>query len=340
MTNLLMLLLAASTLPTSWRQLPALPDREGFAGAFAGVSGGALIVAGGANFPDKKPWEGGKKVWYDQIFVLDRPDGEWKAAGTLGKRLAYGVSLSYRDSVICVGGSDADRHHADAFHLQWTNGQIDSTPLPPLPRPIANAWGAIIADHLYIAGGQASPDARAALDTLYTLDLSAADAKWRACDPCPGGGRILAVAAAMDGDFYVVGGAALIADDAGKVTRRYRNDAWRFRPGSGWMRLPDLPHPVVAAPSPAPDERRAFFILGGDDGTQVGVTPPLGHTGFSRKILRFDVAANRWEIAGKLPAPRVTTPCIRWNDLWVIPSGEAFPGVRSPQVWGIGAIAP
>src|SRR5262245_23532811 len=36
----------------TWTQLPPLPDREGFAGAFAGVTGGALIVAGGANFPD------------------------------------------------------------------------------------------------------------------------------------------------------------------------------------------------------------------------------------------------------------------------------------------------
>ena len=52
-----------------WERLPSLPDREGFAGLFAGVSGGALLVAGGANFPDAKPWEGGKKVWYDTVFV-------------------------------------------------------------------------------------------------------------------------------------------------------------------------------------------------------------------------------------------------------------------------------
>ena len=41
--------------------------------AVAGVSGGALLVAGGANFPDKKPWQGGTKVWYDTVFVLDEP---------------------------------------------------------------------------------------------------------------------------------------------------------------------------------------------------------------------------------------------------------------------------
>ena len=46
-----------------WEKLPPLPDREGFAGSFAGVSGDALLVAGGANFPGAKPWEGGAKAW-------------------------------------------------------------------------------------------------------------------------------------------------------------------------------------------------------------------------------------------------------------------------------------
>ena len=73
--------------PAGWHRLPAIPDREGVAGAFAGVSGGALVVAGGANFPGKKPWEGGTKTWTDAAFVLDAPDGTWKPAGKLPGRL-------------------------------------------------------------------------------------------------------------------------------------------------------------------------------------------------------------------------------------------------------------
>ncbi|HVJ83856.1 MAG TPA: galactose oxidase, partial [Planctomycetia bacterium] len=56
-----------------WSRLPSLLDRHGFAGMFVGVSGGALICAGGANFPEKKPWEGGAKVWHDGVFALERP---------------------------------------------------------------------------------------------------------------------------------------------------------------------------------------------------------------------------------------------------------------------------
>ena len=50
-----------------WSDLPALPpgagqtEQIGVAGPFAGVHGGALIVAGGANFPQAAPWKGGAK---------------------------------------------------------------------------------------------------------------------------------------------------------------------------------------------------------------------------------------------------------------------------------------
>ena len=60
-----------------WEKLPLIPNALGVAGAFAGVSGDALLVAGGANFPGKKPWEGGSKVWHREVFVLEKPDGEW-----------------------------------------------------------------------------------------------------------------------------------------------------------------------------------------------------------------------------------------------------------------------
>ncbi|HEY1049903.1 MAG TPA: hypothetical protein VGE39_09120, partial [Prosthecobacter sp.] len=60
---------------TAWKRLPDVPDERGFAGSFAGVSGGSLIVAGGTHFIDKMPWEGGTKLWYDTVFALDKPDG-------------------------------------------------------------------------------------------------------------------------------------------------------------------------------------------------------------------------------------------------------------------------
>lgn len=325
---LLFLAAVGAAPPAGWHRLPALPDREGVAGAFAGVSGGALLAAGGANFPGKKPWEGGAKTWTDAAFVLDAPDGTWKPAGTLPRPLGYGVSATHRGAVVCAGGSDRTRHHADAFRLEWKAGKLHTSPLPPLPRPAANGCGALVGDTLYVVGGQEAPDALAS-KAAFALDLSAAEPRWAARPELPVP-RILAAAAVCDGKLYVAGGCELVRD-GDRVTRRYLRDIYRLDPG-GWKRIADLPRPSAAAPSPAPADGNGFLLLGGDDGSQVQ-TAPDRHPGFVRSILRYDVAADRWTAAGELPAPRVTVPCVRWGDRWVIPSGEARPGVRSPEVW-------
>lgn len=329
---LLMLSLGASAVAADPERLPTLPDKEGFAGCFAGVSNGVLLVAGGANFPDKKPWEGGRKVWYDTIFALDRPDGSWRIAGRLPRPLGYGVSVTQGQRVVCVGGSDADRHHAEAFRLDWQGGRVRTTPLRPLPQPLANACGALVGDILYVAGGLQGPEDRATVRTVWQIDLAAAEPQWRALPPLPGSGRMLAVAAAFDGAFHVAGGVDLAADAGKQVQRRYLTDAYRYAPGTGWQRLPDLPHPVAAAPSPAPADATGFYLLGGDDGSQVS-TPPERQRGFHKIVLRFDPSTRTWVEAGTLGAARVTAPCIRWHETWVIASGEIRPGVRSPEVW-------
>ncbi len=91
-----------------WRQLPDLPDALGVAGPFVGVHNDALIVAGGANFP-QPVWEN-EKVWHDRIHVLTKTDDgyPWKSGGTLPRPIAYGAAVSTPDGVVCMGGNDAD----------------------------------------------------------------------------------------------------------------------------------------------------------------------------------------------------------------------------------------
>ncbi|HEY1187049.1 MAG TPA: hypothetical protein VGE74_05295 [Gemmata sp.] len=314
------------------KRLPSLPDKEGFAGAFAGTSNGALVVAGGANFPGKKPWEGGAKVWHDNVFVLEKPGGEWKRVGKLPRALGYGVSVTYRDRVVCAGGSDAEQHFADCFALEWSGGKLTTTKLPPLPKRVANACGALVGDTLYVAGGTEKPDSTEALRTVFTLDLSAAKSEWHEEKPTPAPGRVLAVGAAFGGKFWLVGGAELLPDKDGKPIRRYLKGATFHDPTKGWGRGPELPRAVVAAPSPAPADAAGFYLLGGDDGSQLAAAPTR-HTGFSKKVLRFDGKTGAWVEVGELTAPRVTAPCVRWRDAWVVSSGEVRPGVRSPEVW-------
>jgi N-acetylneuraminic acid mutarotase len=316
-----------------WMPLPLLPDREGFAGPFAGIAGGNLIVAGGANFPEKRPWEGGTKVWYDSLFLLDQPNGQWRAGPRLPHAAAYGVSLTIPNGILCLGGGDAERHFNDVLLLRSNGATLTIDDWPALPEPRAFGCGALLDGKIYLFGGIDRPDATSAQKTLWRLDLSDAARRWEVLAPCPGTGRILATAAALDGAFYVCGGAGLHQGTDGKPVRDWLNDAWRYRPDQGWERIADLPRVSVAAPSPAsPLGPTSFAILGGDDGSQIDV-PPTVHRGFPRTILVYEVSANRWSERGKVPFSLVTTAAVEWQGQVIIPGGETRPGIRSTEVW-------
>ncbi len=317
-----------------WRQLPLLPDPIGFAGMFAGTSGDALLVAGGANFPDRMPWDGGRKVWHDTVFLLDRTNGTWHSVFKLPRPLGYGVSVTALNGVLCIGGSDATQHVREAFLLSWERGKLKSRPLASLPAPLANSCGAVLGSTVYVAGGTTTPDATNALKNFWALDLAKHGATWQELEPWPGPARMLSVAASAAGSFYVAGGADLAPDVNGKPVRTYLKDAHRFTPGKGWQRVADMPNPVVAAPTPAPTPNpHSFLVMGGDDGQLVNFEPKAKHPGFPGRVLSYDTTLDRWSVSGNTPAPRATAPTANWQGWFVIPSGEARPGVRSPEVW-------
>jgi solute:Na+ symporter, SSS family len=327
---------ASNTTQLNFKQLPPLPDSLGVAGPYAGVTGGALLVAGGANFPNGFPWQGGTKVWYDRVWALDAPDGAWREVGRLPRPLAYGISVTTRDGIVCVGGSDAQRHYAASFLLSWDRHTLNIKPLPDLPVPLACASGALLGNTVYVFGGASEPGEKAALNRLFALDLSVAQPIWTELEPCPGKPRILAVAAVQSGAFFIAGGCALESAAEGKVSRKYLRDTWRYTPGQGWKQMADLPHPVTAAPSPAPSIGQAhFLVLGGDDGSKVDFQPIQEHPGFSNEILAYHTITDTWAVMGRTPAPRVTVPVVEWNGRFVIPNGEARPGVRSAEVWSL-----
>ena len=335
--------LAAFAQSTSlhWLQLPSLPDPIGFAAPFAGTSGGALIVAGGANFPGAMPWDGGQKVWYDSIFVLSKPQGHWLTGFELPHEIAYGVSVSTPEGVLCAGGSDAHQHFRDVFLLSWRNGKIETRNFPPLPRPMADGCGGLVGTTFYVAGGTEKPDATNALQTFWSIDITARHPTWVELQPWPGPPRMLAVAAATvtptflsasDGAFFLFSGVELSADSTGKPARRYLKDAYRFTPREGWKRISDLPRAAVAAPSPAIRCNGQLLIVSGDDGTKVNFEPKSKHPGFPKDVLAYDLSNDRWTRIADSPLSRATAPVVEWNGMAVIPNGEPKPGYRTPEV--------
>lgn len=325
---------SAETLPLRWQQLPPIPDAEGFAGAFAGVSRGALLVAGGANVAAKRWQPDFVKSWHDRIFVLETGETQWREFGQLPRACAYGVSID-AGNLLCIGGGDATENFADVFTIHYKYAALVRTPLPSLPQPCAMMCGARVGDTVYIAGGLQSPTATRPLNTFWSFDLNRREAAWRELPPCPGPARILAVAASHDGAFFIFSGAKLSPGPDGKPVREYLRDAWRFAPDQGWKRLADLPRAAVAAPSPAPVVDGRVLVISGDDGANVKFSPAEDHPGFPREVLAYDVAGDSWSTAGEAPFSRATVPVVKWRNQFVIPNGEVRPRVRTPEVWAL-----
>jgi SSS family transporter len=319
--------------PIEWSQLPDLPEPLGVAGPFVGVSDGALIVAGGAQF-ETSPFQGGVKRWVDRVWALDEPQGAWRDAGSLPRALGYGVSVTTPDGMIWAGGSDAQRHYADVWRVRISDGHVRFETLPPLPAPRANAAGAVLNGVLFVAGGQESPSSTQASHNFWALDLARVSGGWQELQPWPGPARILPVVAAQDGAVYVFSGAELLADANGAATRRFLTDGYRYRPGEGWDKVAGPPEPVVAAPSLGWGAAHVF-VLGGDDGSQFFRNEELGdnHPGFPRATRAYHTITDSWAQFSNAPFGHVATTAVEWRGAIAVPSGEDRPGHRSPAVF-------
>ncbi|GAA5221526.1 sodium:solute symporter family transporter [Membranihabitans marinus] len=324
----------------SVKELSAIPDQEGFAGMFAGVSNGALLCMGGANFPEAKPWEGGEKKWYDNIYVLEDKEGQWTLVNeSLPRPLAYGVAVNYQNEVIVIGGSNADGHYGDVFALQYVDGRISvDDNYPRLPIPLANMAGALVGDEIFVAGGLSSPTGRPE-KVFYRLDLSKnqEELAWEKLEPWPGAARMLAVSASKDGLFYLFSGIDVTAADKASGGRTMLKDAYVFDPATAeWDTLSDLPRSVAAGPNPAPIMGQNHIIFaGGLDEATAAHTDPASHPGFKEEILAYNTLSKTYVKVGDMPSggSRVTLPSTQWAGDWVIPNGESGPGVRSSKVY-------
>ncbi len=291
--------------PDGWHELAPIPDGLGLAGPYVGVAGNLLVVAGGANFREGiRPWNGGIKTWHDAIYVLDRPDGRWKTSqARLPRPLGYGVALSVPEGMLCIGGCDKDVHVREVFLIRRSGDDVEVAPGPSLPVPLAYSAGAVVGSRVVIAGGTESPTATRAERHMLLLDLDEPVSKraWKTLAPMPGPSRFLAAAGSDGQNFFLFGGIDLRADAAGAPERikPFHADAWRFHVGDAtWTRLPDLPAPRAACPTPAPQVRHKFAIVAGDDGALTAALQDR-HPGFPATTLLYDPVANRWETGPK-----------------------------------------
>ena len=355
-----------------WTELPELPappgmeHHLGLAGAFAGVSGDALIVAGGANFT-RPVWES-QKVWHDEILVMVRglsqspAEYHWVTGFTLERPIAYGASVSTPHGVLCIGGNDAERTYDDVFLLLWDpiRQEIEQRRLPSLPEDCSYTSATIIGEKVYVAGGTKGLALETAQRNFWSIDLSGINSEelvWQRLPPWPGPSRAFAISVAQhngtDDCVYVLSGRhsngtgeiEFLTDVYEFMPSRYDPDAFDLETGiyagktRPWRQRRDVPRSVMAGSAIAVGQSH-LFVLGGDDGSLFHQADTLkdDHPGFPQEALSYHTITDTWTSAGPLPANHVTTTAVRWGtdsvkDPIIIPSGEVRPRIRSPQVW-------
>jgi cyclically-permuted mutarotase family protein len=356
------------SVPTQIPPAPGTNKQLGLAGVFTGTSNGVLIIAGGSNFADgAMPWQGGKKLHYDDVYVLEKgANGKfnWLRAKTnhLPHKIAYGASTTIPEGIVCAGGETETNPGSTAvFLMSWDPEKKDVviTDLPSLPLPLANACMTSVGKVIYLIGGESEgkPSAK-----CFTLNLTDQKPQWKSITDLPVAMSHSVAVTQSNGKhpcIYVIGGRSSTASgisDLHGYTFCYdpTDNQW-----TGLSNIIEGKRPInISAATAVAAGTRHIVLIGGDKGTifhkietynaliarakteeekqslqQQKLTLLNNHPGFSRDVYRFNTLSNLWEKIGHLPFyGQVTTTAVLWNDEIFIPGGEIKPGTRTSAI--------
>ncbi|HLG38789.1 MAG TPA: hypothetical protein VI461_03935, partial [Chitinophagaceae bacterium] len=183
----------------------------GVAGPVIGIHNNVMVIAGGANFPDGMPWQGGKKKYYKEAYGFELKGAKVKLHKKkffLPNNIAYTANCSTPMGIVYAGGENEEGISNKVYLLIWdkTAANFTKKPLPDLPVPLTNAAAAVIENIVYIAGGETSSSVS---DKLLFLDLKSTVLGWQELPDIP---RPVSHAVFVDqsnGDYpclYLLGG--------------------------------------------------------------------------------------------------------------------------------------
>ena len=323
-------------------ELAAIPDAayaKGVSAPFYGVVGEALVVAGGANFPDKSLLEGGAKRVYADIWAL--VSGEWVHEGVLPDSTAYGATFAVDGALILAGGNVCGETTDKVYELKLQDGKAVLRVLPPLPVPMEQCGWTRDGDRLFLVGGVGTTDVYACTIGSY---------EWAKVAELPEP-LVQPVAFASAGKLYVWGGfnpETLEVSDKGIVIL---SGAEGGVEESVWSEAPAIPDGgtfVGATGATLPDGRLA--VVGGvnraifaralhntpEDRIPYLSKEPAEYQ-FRQAVYVFDPATETWAQPGSVPACALAGPGVAAfgaNALYVA-GGELKPGVRSPKIFSL-----
>jgi cyclically-permuted mutarotase family protein len=347
--------------PITWKQSGELPVQSnglhhmGLSGVVSGVVANQIIIAGGNNFPDGLPWEGGVKKYYDQVFVYEVKGDTIIIADSsirLPSKVAYAAVAQLKVGIFYVGGENENGPLSSAYLIKKGKQQtLEIIELPHLPIAITNAVAVATDNHLYVLGGA---NKEGVSSKVWKLALNNFKKGWTPLANLPQPTAFSAAAIANE-YIYIMGGRYKEANGISKIYKEvYAFDV----ENNFWKQKASLPETVSAACALAIDNSKILFI-GGDKGvvfheveilaakiaatidttlkkelTVVKNNLQKTHPGFSKEVLAYDPALNTWSPYAQLnfTAP-VTTSTFLFNHKILLPVGEIKPGIRTPYIW-------
>ena len=336
----------------SIQRLVGFPTEEqgfdkGVSACYCGVINGYLYIAGGCNFPDKPVAEGGKKRFYKAIYAAKlNAEGdrlEWKTVGQMPQPAAYGVSVTYENSLILVGGNNETGGLTTAIRLRPTATGMQQEALPSLPHALDNMAGAVVGHILYVVGGNCEG---IATQKVWSLDLkNTAKEGWKEEPSIPGIARVQPIAAALAGDLLGVWGGFAPKTDS-KAAQLAMNGA-SYNAGCGtWTALPvptdALGEEVFTGGATAIATPQKGVVVVGGVNTDVFLAAinklPEGYLLHEPEWYRFNnrVLCYRdgtWTQLLQHPSVARAGCALAYWDGWVyVVGGELKPGIRTPEI--------
>ncbi len=336
----------------SIQRLVGFPTEEqgfdkGVSACYCGVINGYLYIAGGCNFPDKPVAEGGKKRFYKAIYAAKlNAEGnrlEWKTVGQMPQPAAYGVSVTYENSLIFVGGNNETGGLTTAIRLRPTATGMQQEALPCLPHALDNMAGAVVGHILYVVGGNCEG---VATQKVWSLDLkNTAKEGWKEEPSIPGIARVQPIAAALAGDLLGVWGGFAPKTDS-KAAQLAMNGA-SYNAGCGtWTALPvptdALCEEVFTGGATAiATPQKGVVVVGGvnKDVFLAAINKlPEGYLlhepewyRFNNRVLCYRDGA--WTQLLQHPSVARAGCALAYWDGWVyVVGGELKPGIRTPEI--------
>ena len=327
--------------------------QEGLAGSFFGKQGDWFILAGGANFPHGKPWEGGAKTFSKEIFVFSESNSKFQlvaSSNSLPFGVAEGAYASTSKGVLCIGGQTPEGLSNKALLLNYNGKDITVETYPDLPIAVKNATAAIVSNKLYLLGGQT--DNGQSVNQFLMLDLNSLDKGWQPLSNFPVVVSAATMSAQQDGEeisLFVFGGRAIGKDN---LTNFY-SSVFNYKPSKNkWttkndIRLDETTPIQLSMAVSAPIGASHIALIGGDDGqifnrvekaiNQGDVTSRdslwINHTGFNDKILLYNTVTDTWfELDNPHKTSVAVSSIVSDGKQIYIAGGEIRPGIRTPEI--------